>query len=241
MVADYRRVHANNESLCGSDGAEEPFRVRAAPLARGDDGPQGRAARDVPVTVVAADGAAARAVSGDSMNRPSRSRRGRSRVSARRLPVSIVIPAFGAAAQLQACLDSLARVAPPAGCEVLVADDATPDDSVSEVVEIVRVDAVAHLRAARHQSRICRELQRGHSRDSAARQRRAAAQLGHTGHRGFPGRDVGRAASAREAWRRVATEQQRHDLLGSCRRTSAAGRRLSALEGRFAICCRVIR
>jgi GT2 family glycosyltransferase len=49
-----------------------------------------------------------------------------------RPPVSIVIPAFGAADQLRACLDSLARHAPP-GCPVLIADDATPDNSVANV------------------------------------------------------------------------------------------------------------
>ena len=57
-----------------------------------------------------------------------------SRISVRRLAVSIVIPAFGAAAQLRCCLDSLSKCAPP-GCEVVVADDATPDDSVSEVAK----------------------------------------------------------------------------------------------------------
>ncbi|HEV3061185.1 MAG TPA: glycosyltransferase [Vicinamibacterales bacterium] len=50
------------------------------------------------------------------------------------LPVSIVIPAFGAATQLRACLESLARHGPP-GCDVLVADDATPDESVADVVK----------------------------------------------------------------------------------------------------------
>jgi GT2 family glycosyltransferase len=50
----------------------------------------------------------------------------------RQLPVSIVIPVFGAAAQLRDCLESLSCHA-PSGCEVLVADDATPDDTVSEV------------------------------------------------------------------------------------------------------------
>jgi GT2 family glycosyltransferase len=49
------------------------------------------------------------------------------------LPVSIVIPAFGGAPQLADCLESLSRHA-PAGCEVLVADDATPGDSVFDVV-----------------------------------------------------------------------------------------------------------
>jgi GT2 family glycosyltransferase len=47
--------------------------------------------------------------------------------------VSIVIPAFGAAGQLRNCLESLCRHA-PTGCEIVVADDATPDESVSEVV-----------------------------------------------------------------------------------------------------------
>jgi GT2 family glycosyltransferase len=55
-------------------------------------------------------------------------------VTGKRLPVSIVIPAFGAAAQLGQCLESLCRYAPP-GCEVLVADDATLDESVSEVAK----------------------------------------------------------------------------------------------------------
>ncbi len=50
----------------------------------------------------------------------------------RQLSVSIVIPAFGAAAQLRDCLDSLSRYLPP-GCQVIVADDATPDESVAEV------------------------------------------------------------------------------------------------------------
>src|ERR1700730_7922673 len=54
------------------------------------------------------------------------------RVAGNRLPVSIVIPAFGAADKLGHCLESLCRHAPP-NCEVLVADDATPDDSVSNV------------------------------------------------------------------------------------------------------------
>ena len=53
-------------------------------------------------------------------------------MTGKRLPVSIVIPAFGAAAQVGECLESLCQHAPP-GCEVLLADDATPDDSVSEV------------------------------------------------------------------------------------------------------------
>lgn len=56
------------------------------------------------------------------------------RVTGQQLPVSIVVPAFGAAAQLGKCLESLCRYAPP-GCDVLVADDATPDDSVSEIVK----------------------------------------------------------------------------------------------------------
>jgi GT2 family glycosyltransferase len=55
-------------------------------------------------------------------------------VTGKRVPVSIVIPAFGASAQLRECLESLCQHAPP-GCEVLVADDATPDDSVSDVAK----------------------------------------------------------------------------------------------------------
>ena len=50
------------------------------------------------------------------------------------VPVSIVIPAFGAASQLENCLESLSKHAPP-GCRILVADDATPDDSVAESVK----------------------------------------------------------------------------------------------------------
>jgi GT2 family glycosyltransferase len=52
-------------------------------------------------------------------------------VAGRQVPVSIVIPVFGAAAQLRACLDSLSCHA-PTGCQVVVADDATPDDTVGE-------------------------------------------------------------------------------------------------------------
>jgi GT2 family glycosyltransferase len=46
-------------------------------------------------------------------------------------PVSIVIPAYGAATQLADCLESLRSHAP--GCHIVVADDATPDESVAEV------------------------------------------------------------------------------------------------------------
>ena len=48
------------------------------------------------------------------------------------LPVSIVIPAFGAADEVRQCLESLCHYAPP-NCEVLLADDATPDNSVADV------------------------------------------------------------------------------------------------------------
>jgi GT2 family glycosyltransferase len=48
------------------------------------------------------------------------------------LPVSIIIPAFGAASQLRACLETLCQHA-PRSCEIIIADDATPDDSVSEL------------------------------------------------------------------------------------------------------------
>ena len=52
--------------------------------------------------------------------------------SAQQLSVTIVIPAYGAADQLRQCLESLVGCCPP-GSSVIVADDATPDDSVSEV------------------------------------------------------------------------------------------------------------
>lgn len=63
-----------------------------------------------------------------------------SRVTREPLPVSIVIPAYGAAPQLAECLESLRKHAPP-GCEVVVADDATPDESVAEVAK----SYLAHL------------------------------------------------------------------------------------------------
>jgi GT2 family glycosyltransferase len=47
-------------------------------------------------------------------------------------PVTIVIPAYGAASELAECLASLVRHA-PADCPVVVADDASPDDSVAAV------------------------------------------------------------------------------------------------------------
>ena len=47
-------------------------------------------------------------------------------------PVTIVVPAFGAASQLRDCLEGLARHL-SRRYEVVVADDATPDDSVAEV------------------------------------------------------------------------------------------------------------
>ena len=45
-------------------------------------------------------------------------------------PVTILIPAFGSAAKLELCLQSLAEHLPDAGCTVWVLDDATPDDSI---------------------------------------------------------------------------------------------------------------
>jgi GT2 family glycosyltransferase/glycosyltransferase involved in cell wall biosynthesis len=50
----------------------------------------------------------------------------------RALPVTIVIPAYGAAPHLRVCLASLVKYA-PTGCEIVVADDATPDDSIADV------------------------------------------------------------------------------------------------------------
>jgi GT2 family glycosyltransferase len=67
------------------------------------------------------------------------------------LPVSIVVPAFGAAPQLADCLESLSRHA-PRGCEVLVADDATPDDSVVDVVRTF--EAILPLRYARRSTNL---------------------------------------------------------------------------------------
>ena len=52
--------------------------------------------------------------------------------SAQQISVTIVIPAYGAADQLRHCLESLVGCCPP-GSSVIVADDATPDDSVSQV------------------------------------------------------------------------------------------------------------
>ena len=52
--------------------------------------------------------------------------------SAQQVSVTIVIPAYGAADQLRRCLESLVGCC-PSGSSVIVADDATPDDSVSEV------------------------------------------------------------------------------------------------------------
>jgi GT2 family glycosyltransferase len=46
-------------------------------------------------------------------------------------PVSILIPAYGAAEKLSVCLDSLALHA-PAGCAVYVLDDCSPDDTVCD-------------------------------------------------------------------------------------------------------------
>lgn len=50
------------------------------------------------------------------------------------LPVTIIIPVYGAPTELAECLASLVRHA-PSGCHVVVADDATPDDSIAAVVQ----------------------------------------------------------------------------------------------------------
>ncbi len=67
----------------------------------------------------------------------------------RELPVSVLVPAFGAAASLRACLESLALYLPP-GCDVHVLDDATPDDSVAAAVAAFqdRVPALSCTRRA---------------------------------------------------------------------------------------------
>ena len=54
------------------------------------------------------------------------------------LPVSVVIPAYGAATQLADCLESLRSHAP--GFRIVVADDATPDESVAEVARSFAAD-----------------------------------------------------------------------------------------------------
>lgn len=49
--------------------------------------------------------------------------------------VTILIPAYGAAAKLEVCLRSLSLYLPAAGCTTYVLDDATPDASVRQVCE----------------------------------------------------------------------------------------------------------
>jgi GT2 family glycosyltransferase len=48
--------------------------------------------------------------------------------------VRVIVPAYGAAAELEACLESLAGTL-PAGVRVLLADDASPGDAVVEVAQ----------------------------------------------------------------------------------------------------------
>ncbi len=50
-------------------------------------------------------------------------------------PVLILIPAYGSAEKLRACLDSLARHLPTGACSTCVLDDATPDNSVQQACE----------------------------------------------------------------------------------------------------------
>ena len=152
------------------------------------------------------------------------------RVTGRRLPVSIVIPAYGAAAQLGA----LPRESGPPRAARLRGDRRrrcdTRRQSSPRWPTAFRSKLSLDLRAAREQSRIRRELQRGHPVDSAERRRRPVAQLRHSGHGGISRGDVGGPAPPREARRRLAPEQQRHHLLGAGVGAAAAGRRLSALE-----------
>lgn len=62
-------------------------------------------------------------------------------------PVTVIIPAYGAAVQLRACIESLIRYL-PAGVDVLIADDATPDDTVCAVAQEFadRLPALRYLR-----------------------------------------------------------------------------------------------
>jgi GT2 family glycosyltransferase len=50
------------------------------------------------------------------------------------LPISILIPAYGAEERLRSCLKSIAEFL-PGGCDVYVLDDASPGNGVAEVVE----------------------------------------------------------------------------------------------------------
>ena len=96
---------------------------------------------------------------------PGSRRRGRRRVPGpgARSPVSIVIPAFGAAAQLRTASTASSRHA-PTGCEVLVADDATPTTPSREVATTFQSTLSLTYVRRREQPGIRRELQRSHPR-----------------------------------------------------------------------------
>jgi GT2 family glycosyltransferase/glycosyltransferase involved in cell wall biosynthesis len=63
------------------------------------------------------------------------------------LPVSILIPAYGAEAKLHSCLESIAEFL-PAGCDVYVLDDASPGDGIAQVVTrfLDRIPTLHHVR-----------------------------------------------------------------------------------------------
>ena len=62
------------------------------------------------------------------------------------LPVSIVIPAYGAAGKLRTCLISLARFAPP-NCPIFVLDDGTPDDSIAACCDDLQWPSLSYVRS----------------------------------------------------------------------------------------------
>ncbi len=137
-TTDYRRVHTENEALVSESASLRTLLAEAQArsereLAQLED--ELRNARAEFRAVIASNSWRLTAPLRwfrqfgryvDVMTTPDRSPGGS-------LPVTIVIPAYGAAAQLWACLASLVKHA-PARCEIVVADDATPDDSIAEVV-----------------------------------------------------------------------------------------------------------
>src|ERR1039458_4224766 len=67
-------------------------------------------------------------------------------------PVTLIIPVYEAPNQLRRCLGSLVEDCLPAGCEVWIADDCTPDGSITEVVQEfqARIPGLRYLRRQRH-------------------------------------------------------------------------------------------
>ena len=210
VVAEYRRVHATNESLQNRLASDEQRWLRER------DGSHRRAGHHATVAILAAHGAVARVLPGDPMNRVLAAESvDVDRPASRQLRVTIVIPVFGAAAQLRDCLESLSRHAPP-GCEVLVADDATPDDSVSEVTSAFQSRlSLTYTRRRENLGFVenCNEAIR-----SILPSGNDVLLLNSDtrGHRRLSRRDVGGPASAREARCRLPAEQQRDHFLRSC-------------------------